>query len=298
MKTDLEQIKNLISNQEILRDCEEVVATELANVSEFVEPKDGESFVTQGDQTNDLYLILSGKVLVEINGRQKSIREFGTHVGEMAIVNPGAPRSATLRSTANTTLAKISEKNFCRIANAHPTLWKNIAKILAKRLLERNKYERQRNALPRIFMASSKENLDDLERMKTALEKIAKDNNTAFDVELWTSDEIFYPSSVTIEALEREAKLSDFAVMLFKADDHLKLRDQDFSAVRDNVIFELGLFMGAVNRDRVFIARSSDQENVRIPTDLSGITSLYIGADSFEIVCQKIAKVVLKNGQI
>jgi tetratricopeptide (TPR) repeat protein len=50
-----------------------------------------------------------------------------------------------------------------------------------------------------------------------------------------------------------------------------KLRGRTKLAVRDNVIFELGLFIGKLGRERVFIIIPQNNEKLHIPSDLLGI---------------------------
>ena len=40
----------------------------------------------------------------------------------------------------------------------------------------------------------------------------------------------------------------DFAVMILSPDDMTESRDQSYASPRDNVLFELGLFMGRLGR--------------------------------------------------
>jgi len=51
------------------------------------------------------------------------------------------------------------------------------------------------------------------------------------------------------------------------------MRGKDNGAVRDNVLFELGLFIGRLGKDRNFIILPKGyEENLHRPTDLLGLT--------------------------
>ena len=58
---------------------------------------------------------------------------------------------------------------------------------------------------------------------------------------------------------------------MLTADDLLEKRDIIGRCPRDNVLFELGLFMGALGRNRTFIVHSRTKPPL-LPTDLAGIT--------------------------
>ncbi|MFJ2521360.1 TIR domain-containing protein [Cellulosimicrobium cellulans] len=63
----------------------------------------------------------------------------------------------------------------------------------------------------------------------------------------------FGASRTTLQSLVEEAKKSDFAVLVLSADDMVESRHVVGKAPRDNVVFELGLFMGVIGTERVFI---------------------------------------------
>ena len=63
----------------------------------------------------------------------------------------------------------------------------------------------------------------------------------------------------------------DFAIMVLSPDDLLETRNESFVSPRDNVIFELGLFMGRLGRSRTFIVQEQNA-NLKLPSDLAGIT--------------------------
>lgn len=63
----------------------------------------------------------------------------------------------------------------------------------------------------------------------------------------------------------------DFAILVFSPDDITNSRDKSTRSPRDNVIFELGLFMGRLGSQRTFVLydRTAD---LKILSDLSGVT--------------------------
>ena len=64
----------------------------------------------------------------------------------------------------------------------------------------------------------------------------------------------------------------DFAIFVFTGDDPASVRGQPAELPRDNVIFELGLFLGGLERDRAFFIYN-ETRRPRILTDWTGITT-------------------------
>ena len=88
----------------------------------------------------------------------------------------------------------------------------------------------------------------------------------------WT-DGVFDASRTTIESLIRLSSEADFAALILTADDARVARGEKGRVPRDNVVFELGLFMGALGRERVFILKPMNLD-IQIPSDLLGVTWL------------------------
>lgn len=61
--------------------------------------------------------------------------------------------------------------------------------------------------------------------------------------------------------------------MVLRAEDLVESRGQTQLAPRDNVMFELGLFMGTLGRERTFFVYSRDNPP-KLPSDLAGITAI------------------------
>jgi hypothetical protein len=69
------------------------------------------------------------------------------------------------------------------------------------------------------------------------------------------------------------ARRSDFAALVLTPDDSAVTRGNEFLVARDNVVFELGLFLGALGARRVFIIRPRDLK-LKLPSDLDGVTCI------------------------
>lgn len=117
---------------------------------------------------------------------------------------------------------------------------------------------------PKIFIGSSVEGLPVAKAIQTNLDHYAF-------TEIWSQID-FTLSSTMLESLIEQANNSDFAIFVFTPDDALNIRNNDVKAVRDNVLFEMGLFIGAISRDKVYFIKPRG-EDLHIPTDLWGITS-------------------------
>ena len=98
----------------------------------------GTSLITQGASDTDLFLILSGAFTVAIDGQSVARKKAGEHVGEMAVVDPLTPRSASVTATCDSVVARITEPDFSALADRYPRLWRRIALELATLLRNSN----------------------------------------------------------------------------------------------------------------------------------------------------------------
>jgi Predicted nucleotide-binding protein containing TIR-like domain len=117
---------------------------------------------------------------------------------------------------------------------------------------------------PALFVGSSTEGIEFARGIRHLLEQDA-------EVTLW-NDGVFALSATLIEGLVDAVQRFDFAALVLTPDDLLLNRESEVMGPRDNVIFELGLFMGRIGRDRTFMVRPRSGV-VKLPTDLAGVTA-------------------------
>ena len=122
------------------------------------------------------------------------------------------------------------------------------------------------------------------------------------DVEPWDKD-VFRVGDFTLEDLHRKVVQSHFALLIIYPDDEIVKRDETGYTARDNVLFELGLFMGVLGRHRSFCLLVSDKrggksKEVLIPSDLAGLQRLNITLvddetkfnSDLQLVCKELKK--------
>lgn len=242
------------------------LANELADRAEVIEVETGEPIISQGGDDNDLFLIIAGSFRIIVNGRDVATRGRGEHVGEMVIVEPSQRRSADVVAAEPGIVAKITNADISNLASRYPSIYRVIARTLARRLLERNKMVGQHREKIRVFIICSAEALAVARIIENAF---AHDE---FIVRLWTND-VFKIASYALESLETEVDDSDFAIAIAHSDDVTLFRGHEWPSPRDNVIFELGLFMGRLGRKRAILMEPREHK-VKLPSDLAGITTI------------------------
>lgn len=248
------------------------LARRLADLAGIVEKRSNAMLIKQDAEDRILYLILAGKFEVRQNGVFVAFRTRGNHVGEMALLDPSAKRSASVRAVERSVVACISEASFNVITKQFPEIWKNIGREIAERLRERGARMPWKNKTPKIFLASSREALPWLAKVTSTLQgKIT--------VVPWTAEHVFKPSITNVENLLREVHKCDFAGIFFTPDDLIESRDELFWSPRDNCILELGLFLSVYGRERTFLIKPIGTD-LKIPSDLQGFSPIDYNASA------------------
>jgi hypothetical protein len=115
-----------------------------------------------------------------------------------------------------------------------------------------------------MFIGSS---LEGLQIAKAIQANLDQDCETT----VW-SQGVFGLGEGTLETLVDRLDDFDFASLILTPDDLIKSRKGSSPTPRDNVLFELGLFIARLGRKRTFIVYDRSTP-LRLPSDLAGVTS-------------------------
>lgn len=114
---------------------------------------------------------------------------------------------------------------------------------------------------PTLFIGSSREGLPVAELVKKHMSDFA-------DCRIW-NEEVFDFGRSYFETLTELLSLFEYGVMVGTADDFVVSRKEKQMETRDNVLFEFGMFIGRLGRDKVFFLK---EQGAKTPSDLSGIS--------------------------
>jgi CRP-like cAMP-binding protein len=93
----------------------------------------GEVVFVQGDKGDKMYVIRSGEVEIERDGKVVEKLTDGDIFGEMALID-GSPRAATARAKTTCEVAPITEKTFLFLVHETPFFAIAVMRTLAERL--------------------------------------------------------------------------------------------------------------------------------------------------------------------
>lgn len=261
----LEQ-KLVLGNQDLAR--------RLAEVGTLEEIAKDTVLITEDAEDSEVYFIITGHFQVKVHDREVATRGGGDHVGEVAALVATAKRSATVVATDPSIVLKVSATDFKSIADAYPSVWRHVTRQLVDRLHQRNDLVLPTHEFSHVFIICSVEALPIARAIENHLQ------HEKLFVKTWTQG-VFRASQYAIESLEEQLNECDFAIAIAQPDDSVSVRGQIKDTPRDNVIFELGLFVGRLGRARTFLLEPRGDE-VHLPSDLKGLTTITYRATTDE----------------
>ncbi|MCZ8514517.1 nucleotide-binding protein [Paenibacillus filicis] len=159
---------------------------------------------------------------------------------------------------------------------------------------------------PKLFIGSAKESIPLAAAVHEALRHYA-------EVSPWYAG-TFNAMNYTMEDLEAELGVSDYAVFICSPDDVVLYREKLVLAPRDNTVFEMGLFWGKLRRGRVFflVPQTAERtfggeriQNFHLLSDMQGLTLLTYEtgradgslARAVSVACMRIGDTIQRCGK-
>lgn len=99
----------------------------------------GDLLVRQGEPADALYVVLTGRFTVTLEGRADPVAELGPGqpVGEIAFITGGV-RTATVRALRDSVVVRLGREQFDALLARHPEIWRALSMALARRVAEAN----------------------------------------------------------------------------------------------------------------------------------------------------------------
>lgn len=116
---------------------------------------------------------------------------------------------------------------------------------------------------PILFIGSSSQGLPIADALQEGLV-------STFEVEIWNQG-TFGLTQANINNLIKAGKRFDFAVLVLTPDDLITTSTGTSALPRDNVILEIGFFLGVLGQERTFIVHDATA-NLKLPSDLAGVS--------------------------
>jgi predicted nucleotide-binding protein len=106
---------------------------------------------------------------------------------------------------------------------------------------------------PIVFIGSSREHVTTARALAECLRRSTR-------VTVW-DDAPFALNDSIFDGLLKEADRADYAIFVFDDDDVTRIRGLEVRTVRDNVLFEFGLFVGRMGKRRTFWISARDSQS-------------------------------------
>ena len=96
----------------------------------------GDPIVGEGTGGVAFFFILEGETSVTVGGEEVATLKRGEYIGELALLDPDGPRTATVTAKTDVVLAAMSTWQFRPFVLAHPEIAWTLLQRLARRLRE------------------------------------------------------------------------------------------------------------------------------------------------------------------
>lgn len=133
-----QRLAEAFCEQELVQHSE-ACAHKLAELASLETVEKGQQIYVEGAHGKGvLFFLLSGSVELSVQGHRVAALKPGQCFGEFPILDRRLPYRVTAAAGERSTIAMILEERFQSIASEYPSLWRNMARMLAHRLIDAN----------------------------------------------------------------------------------------------------------------------------------------------------------------
>lgn len=106
---------------------------EIARLGDEIDVPSNHVLMRQGDRGDEMFVVMSGELDIDRDGRQINHMGPGAAVGEMSLLSEGT-RTATVTSVGPARLLVLGHREFHSLMDAHPTVRMRILEGLADKV--------------------------------------------------------------------------------------------------------------------------------------------------------------------
>lgn len=152
-----ERIRSVLRQNPAILEDEDVIAS-LLTAGKLAGFKKGEELIVENTQDDYVFFILAGEVEIQTNGQRVATRTAPIQVGEMAAMQPGEKRSATVTARSHTVATlRVSGTKFQEIMDAFPKFRDRLHVDVTKRFRQRigaGKISQKKSAFNWLFISA------------------------------------------------------------------------------------------------------------------------------------------------
>jgi CRP/FNR family cyclic AMP-dependent transcriptional regulator len=122
--------------------CDFAAFVELRGFNAAISLRPGDFLFREGDEADALYIVSSGTLRIMSGAVVYEVVNAGGIIGEMAIVEHGVPRSASVIAGTHARLVKIDSADFLALVATAPDFALMVMRVMARRLRLMNQRSR------------------------------------------------------------------------------------------------------------------------------------------------------------
>lgn len=138
----------------------------------------------------------------------------------------------------------------------------------------------------KLFIGSSSEGLTIAKQLK---EKVDLTCGDWIESSIWDEGSVFSLNNDALDSLIKASRKFDYGVLVATKDDVSKSRGVKNRVPRDNVMFEMGMFLGSLGLTRAFLLV---EDGGKLPTDYNGVTVPYFQKNKPDSIINAMDKII------